>query len=324
MTSSSWIGSGPRGADFRFAHSAQGGRSSAKKCSPSASAPLPLETSAGLAVDQLLQRGYSLYPITRWPPKIIANARRPAAPRPTGRTLGPWPMPCAPTAMPGGLASQDQATAICACSVATKSPSSNTAPPWSTSSRPPWANTIPWPWKASRIGPNPSAGPSCERSPHPRLGPVQANANGKTSCTSTSSGGTETSARTIGAWATAPALSASPAVVNAKQVAGPEPGQRAGNPPAPNPGISPAQITQAFAEHPDHEFWLVARGQTNPGPAVAWPNWRAARRNIPDAQVLLCQAGVSPVELPERANPQSAHPRPLRPLPAPHHPSMGR
>jgi hypothetical protein len=50
-------------AEFRFAHSAQGWAEFTKQMKPLAGAPVTLETSSGPAVDQLLQRGWAVYPV---------------------------------------------------------------------------------------------------------------------------------------------------------------------------------------------------------------------------------------------------------------------
>jgi transposase len=50
-------------AEFRFVHSAAGWAEFTEKMKPYAHAPLALETSSGPAVDQLLQRGWTLYPV---------------------------------------------------------------------------------------------------------------------------------------------------------------------------------------------------------------------------------------------------------------------
>lgn len=50
-------------AEFRFAHSAAGWAEFSQKMQPFVGAPVTLETSSGPAVDQLLQRGWTLYPV---------------------------------------------------------------------------------------------------------------------------------------------------------------------------------------------------------------------------------------------------------------------
>jgi len=50
-------------AEFRFAHSAKGWAEFTDKMQPFAGAPITLETSSGPAVDQLLQRGWTIYPV---------------------------------------------------------------------------------------------------------------------------------------------------------------------------------------------------------------------------------------------------------------------
>lgn len=55
--------SGALVAEFRFAHTAAGWAEFTAKMQPFVGAPLALETSSGPAVDQLLQRGWTLYPV---------------------------------------------------------------------------------------------------------------------------------------------------------------------------------------------------------------------------------------------------------------------
>jgi transposase len=59
-------------AEFRFAHTAEGWAEFTRHMQPSAGPPLALETSSGPAVDQLLQRGWSLYPVN---PKAAVRYR---------------------------------------------------------------------------------------------------------------------------------------------------------------------------------------------------------------------------------------------------------
>ena len=63
--------------EFRFAHSAEGWAQFTQKMQPYAGAPLTLETSSGPAVDQLLQRGWSIYPLA---PTAAAAYRKRKAP----------------------------------------------------------------------------------------------------------------------------------------------------------------------------------------------------------------------------------------------------
>jgi transposase len=69
--------SGVIAAEFRFAHCAAGWAEFAEKMKPFADAPLALETSSGPAVDQLLQRGWTLYPVN---PKAAERYRERKAP----------------------------------------------------------------------------------------------------------------------------------------------------------------------------------------------------------------------------------------------------
>ncbi len=69
--------SGALVAEFRFAHTADGWAEFTQKMQPFAGCPLALETSSGPAVDQLLQRGWTLYPVN---PKAAERYRERKAP----------------------------------------------------------------------------------------------------------------------------------------------------------------------------------------------------------------------------------------------------
>jgi transposase len=69
--------SGALVAEFRFAHTAPGWAEFTAKMKPFAGCPLALETSSGPAVDQLLQRGWTLYPVN---PKAAERYRERKAP----------------------------------------------------------------------------------------------------------------------------------------------------------------------------------------------------------------------------------------------------
>jgi transposase len=69
--------SGALVAEFRFAHTADGWAQFTQTMQPFAGSPLALETSSGPAVDQLLQRGWTLYPVN---PKAAERYRERKAP----------------------------------------------------------------------------------------------------------------------------------------------------------------------------------------------------------------------------------------------------
>lgn len=64
-------------AEFRFAHTAEGWAQFTSQMQPFTGAPITLETSSGPAVDQLLQRGWAIYPLA---PTAAALYRRRKAP----------------------------------------------------------------------------------------------------------------------------------------------------------------------------------------------------------------------------------------------------
>ena len=63
--------------EFRFAHTAEGWAEFTQKTQPFAGAPLTLETASGPAVDQLVQRGWTVYPVA---PVAAAGYRKRKAP----------------------------------------------------------------------------------------------------------------------------------------------------------------------------------------------------------------------------------------------------
>lgn len=105
--------SGLIAAEFRFAHTAAGWAEFTEKMKPFAGCPLALETSSGPAVDQLLQRGWKLYPIN---PKAAQRYRERKAPSGTKTDRhDTWSMADALRTDGHGwrpLVPQDEATAI--------------------------------------------------------------------------------------------------------------------------------------------------------------------------------------------------------------------
>jgi transposase len=65
-------------AEFRFAHSGDGWKQFSEKIKPFGSCPFTLETSSGAAVDQLLQRGYRLYPLSPQAAKAYRARKAPS------------------------------------------------------------------------------------------------------------------------------------------------------------------------------------------------------------------------------------------------------
>ena len=134
-------------AEFRFAHTAAGWAEFTEKMKPYPGAPLALETSSGPAVDQLLQRGWTLHPVN---PKAAERYRERKAPSGTKTDrIDAWSLgrtPCAPTATAGAHSCpRTKPPPPCAPSAAMRSPSSNNAPRWSTNSSPACASITPWP-----------------------------------------------------------------------------------------------------------------------------------------------------------------------------------
>lgn len=65
-------------ADFQFPHTAQGWEEFSQKMKLFGKCPVTIETSAGMAVDQLLQRGYPLYPINPLSAKEYRKRKAPS------------------------------------------------------------------------------------------------------------------------------------------------------------------------------------------------------------------------------------------------------
>lgn len=99
-------------AEFRFAHTATGWAEFTEKMKPFTGAPLSLETSSGPAVDQLLQRAWTLYPVN---PKAAERYRERKAPSGTKTDpLDAWSLADALRTDGHGwrvLVAQDEATA---------------------------------------------------------------------------------------------------------------------------------------------------------------------------------------------------------------------
>ncbi len=100
-------------AGFRFAHTAAGWAEFTEKMQPFAGSPLALETSSGPAVDQLLQRGWTLYPVN---PKAAERYRERKAPSGTKTDrLDAWSLADALRTDGHGwrvLVAQDEATTL--------------------------------------------------------------------------------------------------------------------------------------------------------------------------------------------------------------------
>lgn len=282
-------------AEFRFAHSAEGWAQFTTHMKPFAGCPITLETSSGPAVDQLLQRGWAVYPVA---PTAAALYRQRKVPSGTKtdrhdtwsladalRTDGHAWRPLRP---------QDEATAtlraLCRDEIALIEQRTALVNQLQAALREyyPAALELFDDWTA------PSAWALVLAFPTP--GQLQGAGKRKWEkfLHTHKLWRPQTVQRRLEIFGRAQALPASPAVVSAKSLL----------------AVSLAKvlvalqtqldeyrrrITQAFREHPDHDLF----GSLPGAKAVLAPRLLAelgsVREEYPDADALMCQAGVSPV-----------------------------
>jgi transposase len=282
-------------AEFRFAHTAAGWSEFTEKMKLFAGAPLALETSSGPAVDQLLQRGWTLYPVN---PKAAERYRERKAPSGTKTDrIDAWSLADALRTDGQGwrmLVIQDQSTAIlrslCRDEIGLIEQRTGLVNqlmaalkeyfPAALEAFDDW--TCPQAWALVQQFPTPlhlqNAGKrKWEKFLHThRLWR------------------SETAPRRLEVFAQANALPASPAVVTAKSLL----------------AISLIKVLQAlqtqldeyrrrinqvFSQHPDHHIFGSLPGAGEKLAPRLLGELGAAREVFPDADALCCQAGVSPV-----------------------------
>jgi len=282
-------------ADFQFAHTAAGWEEFGQQMQPFSHCPVTIETSAGMAVDQLLQRGYTLYPINPLAAKAYRKRKAPSgtktdrqdawsladALRTDGQTWRP-------------LHPQDEATStlrlLCRDEISLighrtalvnqLQATLNDYYPLALESFEDWAK--PFAWAFVRTFPTPAALGTA--GPRKRQNFLHTHKLWRP----------DTAPKRLALWARGQQLNASPAVVNAKSLL----------------ALSLAtvleslqrqiqeyrrRITQAFAQHPDHLIFGSLPGAKQTLAPRLLSLLGQVREVFPDADSLMCQAGVSPV-----------------------------
>jgi transposase len=285
-------------ADFRFTHTVQGWDEFNEKMKPFGKCPLTIETSSGMAVDQLLQRGYSLYPLNPLSAKEYCKRKAPSGTKTDRhdawaeadalRTDGhAWRL----------LLPQDEATAtlrlLCRDEIgliehrtALVNELQATLGEYyglALESFDEWAK--PFAWAFVRTFPTPAALAKAGKRKWESFLHVHKLWR------------SQTAPERLDRWARGQQLHASPAVINAKSLL----------------ALSlvnvletlqrqilqyRARITEAFAKHPDHDiFGSLPGAKQTLGPRLL-SLIGTVREVFPDADSLMCQAGVSPVSYP--------------------------
>jgi transposase len=282
-------------ADFQFAHTAAGWEEFGQKMQPFGHCPVTIETSAGLAVDQLLQRGYPLYPLNPLAAKEYRKRKAPSGTKTDRqdawsladalRTDGHAWRPLYPQDEPtttlrllcrDEIALIEHRTAL----VNQLQAALNDYYPLALESFEDWAK--PFTWAFVRTFPTPAA--LAAASPRKRENFLHVHKLWRP----------DTAPQRLALWVRGQQLNASPAVVSAKSLL----------------ALSLAhvleslqrqiqeyrrRITQAFAQHPDHNiFGSLPGAKQTLGPRLLSLIGQV-REVFPDADSLLCQAGVSPV-----------------------------
>jgi transposase len=282
-------------ADFQFAHTAEGWRDFEQHMQPLGKCPLAIETSSGLAVDQLLQRAYPLYPVN---PKAAKRYRERKVPSGTKtdrhdawsladalRTDGQAWQP---------LRRQDEAThtlrLLCADEIGLIQQRTALVNqlqaaladyyPLALESFEDWTQPFAWAWV--KQFPTPAALQAAGRRQWEKF--LHCHKLWRP----------QTAAQRLALWARGQVLNASAAVVSAKSLLAAslvrvlETLQQ-------QIDEYRRRITKAFAAHPDHDiFGSLPGAKATLGPRLL-SGLGSVRELFPDAQSLLCRAGVSPV-----------------------------
>ena len=282
-------------AEFRFAHTADGWAEFTDKMKPYTGIPLALETSCGPAVDQLLQRGWTLYPVN---PKAAERYRERKVPSGTKTDRhDAWTLADALRTDGHGwrkLLPQDQATATlrALCRDEMSLIESRTALvnsliaalreyyPCALQLFEDW--TMPTAWTLIKEFPTPLALQNAGKRRWEKF--LHTHRLWRS----------DTAPARMELFAKANALSASPAVVTAKSLLATTlvkvlqtlQGQL---------DEYRRRITEAFAQHPDHDLFGSLPGAGEKLAPRLLSELGAVREEYPNADALCCQAGVSPV-----------------------------
>ena len=282
-------------ADFQFAHTAPGWEEFNGHMQPFGKCPVTLETSVGMAADQLLQRGYTLYPIN---PLAAKEYRRRKAP--SGSKTDRHDAWCLADALRTdghawrALRPQDEATAtlrlLCRDEIGlieTRTALVNQLQatlsdyyPLALDSFDDWVSPGSWAF----VRTFPTAADLAKAGQRKWQNFLHQHKLWRP----------ETAPQRLERWAQGQQLNASAATVNAKSLLALslvkvlEALQR-------QIQEYRSRITQAFKQHPDHDlFGSLPGAKQTLGPRLL--SLIGARRDIfPDADSLMCQAGVSPV-----------------------------
>ena len=282
-------------ADFRFAHTASGWDEFSQKMKPFGKCPMTIETAAGLAVDQLLQRGFTLYPINPLSAKEFRKRKAPSGTK-TDRHDA-WSL--ADALRTDGqtwraLIPQDEATAIlrllCRDEIAliehrTALVNQLEAAlgeyyPLALESFEEW--TKPFAWAFVQTFPTPAALAQAGKRKWQTF--LHVNKLWRP----------DTAPQRLALWARGQSLQASPAVVNAKSllalslVSVLQTLQR-------QIQQYRSRIAEAFAHHPDHDVFGSLPGAKQTLAPRLLGLIGSKREIFPDPDSLMCQAGVSPV-----------------------------
>ena len=281
--------------DFQFEHTAAGWAEFSQKMQPFGHCPVTIETSAGMAVDQLLQRGYTLYPVNPLAAKAYCKRKAPSGTK-TDRQDA-WSL--ADALRTDGhawraLHPQDEATTIlrllCRDEIAliehrTALVNQLQATlgdyyPLALESFEDWAK--PFTWAFVRTFPTPAVLAQAGKRKWENF--LHAHKLWRS----------DTAPERLACWTHGQQLNASPAVVHAKSLLALslvhvlESLQR-------QIQEYRRRITQAFAQHPNHDiFGSLPGAKQTLGPRLLSLIGNV-REVFPDADSLMCQAGVSPV-----------------------------
>jgi len=282
-------------ARFRFAHTAAGWAEFTQKMQPFADAPITLETSCGPAVDQLLQRGWSVYPVN---PKSAQRYRERKAPS-GNKADQPDAWSLADALRTDGhawrrLVPQDEATsvlrALCRDEIGLIEQRTQLVNQLMATLR----EYYPAAFEAFEDWTQPTAWALIQQFPTPAQLQQAGKRKWEKFLHAQSLWRPSTAPRRLEVFAAANALPASPAVVRAKSLLATslvrvlQTLQQQLN-------QYRQQINEAFARHPDHDvFGSLPGAGEKLGPRLLG-EVGSAREVYPDVDALCCQAGVSPV-----------------------------